>query len=385
MTKMSVELEQDKMVPLPAEAGVLVGEDIYFFSSQYNLLYKIHMPDFTTAIVSYIPCGKANTLEWFRKALFWKGKLLFIPSCAEKVWIFDLGTKEWDSIVIDYPYKQIKFWDAVIYKDCVFLLGAFYPAILKIELNNYAVTYLNIVCRPGGNLEEGLILTQAVRIGSIVYSPERTSSYVLVLDLDTAEYEWCQVGSIGNKYSGIACDGENFWISSGECGSIVKWNGRFKWEEFQVPSEIAKRSYQFIGVICDENRVCFLTQQDGRSFEIQNGLSGGVCMSLTAKTRRYIHLEHYENDVIVLMQGNGCLDVKWLGKWIKGNCEMHASELRAYLYQGQLQDMYREKDILQEERIFTIKEYVKLFLNTEKKQTYSANEEKRSNIWQAVK
>ena len=56
--------EKERKVLLPAEAGVLVGENIYFFSSEYNLLYKVDIPDFSVSIVSRIPCNRVGIVFW---------------------------------------------------------------------------------------------------------------------------------------------------------------------------------------------------------------------------------------------------------------------------------------------------------------------------------
>ena len=81
---------KNRMVLLPAEAGTLAGDNIYFFSSSYNLLYKVHMPDFSVSIVSHIPHKVVNAFEWFRKMRYWNGKLILIPSYAEEIWIYGL-------------------------------------------------------------------------------------------------------------------------------------------------------------------------------------------------------------------------------------------------------------------------------------------------------
>ena len=114
--------EKDRKVLLPAEAGVLVGENIYFFSSEYNLLYKVDIPDFSVSIVSRIPCNRVIASKWFRKMRYWKGKLILIPSCAEKVWIYELNTGVWTDIDIEHSQIPLKFFGSVIYQDTAFCL-----------------------------------------------------------------------------------------------------------------------------------------------------------------------------------------------------------------------------------------------------------------------
>ena len=51
----------------------------------------------------------------------------------------------------------------------------------------------------------------------------------------------------------------------------MNWDGGEKWEEFELPAEIANRRYQFTGAVCDGNKIRFLTIQDGKSFFCSGG------------------------------------------------------------------------------------------------------------------
>lgn len=354
---------KDRKIGLPAEAGVLVGDDIYFFSSEYNLLYKIHLPDFSVLIISRIPCSEITAFEWFRKMRHWNNKLILIPSYAEKIWIYDLKRGIWDNIAIDYAYIGLKFWGAVIYQDNIFLFGIKYPAILKIDLNNHHVSYIKVELSLNQEIgEKGLFFRNAVIVNNLVLCPVSISNNVLRFNLDSFEYEWMQIGHKDNQYSGIDYDGNYFWISPGRNGKIVKWDGNSKWEEFDVPEEIAHHAYKFVGVICDGEIIRFLAQEDGKSLEIIKEDSDKIQIMLTEDTKYYVHFERYEDGTIALMQSNGYLDVKWKGKWIKGISQISYKVFKEYIFNEVLQNSINVKRVLNEEEMFREKDFIRMVI-----------------------
>ena len=372
------EKTKKRNVFLPAEAGVFVDDNIYFFSSEYNLLYKIHMPDFAVSVVSRIPCEKALAVKWFRKMRYWKEKLILIPSFAEKIWIYDLKSGKWTDIVIDHPQITLKFWGTVVYGDCIFLFGAAYPAILKIDLNDYSVSYMEISCPPEQKKEEeGLFFTDAIRMDNLAYSPVSVSNHVMRLNLDTLEYEWQQIGSAGNVYCGIDHNEDGFWIPSWQHGKIVRWDGDSDFEEFELPDEIASRPYQFTGAVFDGNRILFLSIQDGNSLELQKDTSGGYKTVLTEETKKYIHWEHYENGTIVLMRSDASLDVRWKGTWLKGRCKIDYKAFHSSFCQGPLWDVIEEEGMADETEIFDVRDYVNMLME---RQNDAANPSKENTV-----
>lgn len=375
-----------RKILLPAEAGTLVNDNIYFFSSEYNLLYKVHLPDLEISIVSRIPCDKAIASKWFRKMRYWNGKLILTPSCAEKIWIYDLNSGEWTDIAIKYPHISLKFWGTVLYQDCAYLFGAAYPAILKVDLNDHSVSYLNAYSLPEQKKDEdGLFCTDAIKMGNIAFSPASISNHVLQLNLDTDEYVWQQVGSDGNEYCGIDRDEDGFWIPSWQHGKIVNWDGDSEWKEFNLPEELANRRYQFTGVVCDGNKIRFLTIQDGKSLDLRKNDLGERCFTMTEATAKYVHIEHYENDTIVLMRNDAALDVKWQGTWLSGRCDISYKDFVTFFGGEALWEFVAEKGIANETKIFHMSDYVKIVAEEQNCDTdYLGADSAGINIWKML-
>ena len=367
--------EKNRKVCLPAEAGALVGDDIYFFSSEYNLLYKVHIPDLSISIVSRIPYDRVIASKWFRKIRYWNGKLILIPSCAEKIWIYELSTGEWTNIAIDHPQILLKFFGCIIYQDTAYLFGAAYPGILKVNLYDSSISYLEIKCPPEQKKEDiGLFCTDAIRADNIVFSPASISNHVMWFDLDTDEYGWQQIGSAENEYCGIDRDEDGFWIPSWEHGKIVNWDGESKWEEFELPEEIASRRYHFTGAVCDGDKIRFLSIQDGKSLEIWKDTSGKRQLVLTEETKKYVHAEHYEDGTIVLMRNDGAIDVKWKGTWQKGRCAIDYKDFVTFFGDESLWELLAEKEVVNETEIFAMNDYLKMVTEKQNNNTDFLNE-----------
>ncbi len=379
--------EKNRIVLLPAEAGALVGDNIYFFSSEYNLLYKVHMPDFSVSIVSRIPNNKVTASKWFRKMRYWNGKLILIPSCAEKIWLYDLKCGEWTDIVIEHPQIALKFWGTVFHQEHAFLFGAAYPAVLKVNLKDYSTSYLEINCPPEQKKEEeGLFCTEAVKLENIAFSPVSVSNHVMWLNLDTDEYGWQQIGSLGNAYCGIDRDEDGFWIPSWEHGKIVNWDGKAKWEEYELPKELANRRYQFTGAVCDGNKIRFLTIQDGKSLEIRKDISGKRKIVLTEETKKYVHVEHYEDGTIILMRDDAAIDVKWNGTWLKGRCGIDYKDFAAFFGGEDLWGLLAEKEIANETKIYELNDYLKMVVKNQDSNTdVSKKHQVGAEIWKNIK
>ena len=85
----------------------------------------------------------------------------------------------------------------------------------------------------------------------------------------------------------------------------MNWDGESKWEEFELPEEIASRRYQFTGAVCDGDKIRFLSIQDGKSLEIWKDTSGKRQLVLTEETKKYVHAEHYEDGRFLAMNPCG--------------------------------------------------------------------------------
>ena len=152
-------------------------------------------------------------------------KIVLIPSAAEKIAIYELNTKS----VVYIKIKKVqdnrneiydtnaKFWKYYVDGKNVYLLGYYYPAIIKINTDTYKITYLTDWVK---KLEKyikkgdkrGYIGAGFAKINSKIYFPLQCYPGLLVLELETNKV-W--IKNIKSSLDGIGTmggDDNNIWI-----------------------------------------------------------------------------------------------------------------------------------------------------------------------------
>ncbi len=195
--------------------------------------------------------------------VLWEQKLVFIPKGARSIWISDLELQNWKRIGYEDESKgfftEYVSFQAFLYGEKLFIVGADYPAIMCLEKNG-KLTYIRepyqrLVPRLSSMREfffrKGYVLKK-----NYVYLASCRDNFVLKLCLDTYEYEWLEIGSKGNRYSGITSDEKYFWLSPRPNSSpIVKWDGANKIEEFDLPDGVKTQGRPFQGIFTMKNGI----------------------------------------------------------------------------------------------------------------------------------
>lgn len=203
---------------------------LYCTARNVNLIFSVDLKDGAIELVASIPEEDIRMDTSCGDIKIWHGKLIFSPNTIKKLWIYDLASKHWDSIEIDYPHWGAgTFTQIHIYQDTAFLVGASYTAIACINLRNNSCSYIEtpykeVTARYSGE-RFFFFYFNGARVEDTLYLASCLDNFVLKFDLATRKHEWIEVGDKENTYSEIAWDGENFWLSPRQKGGIIKWDG----------------------------------------------------------------------------------------------------------------------------------------------------------------
>lgn len=203
---------------------------LYCMAQNLNLLFSIDLENGTTELVASIPEENARMDAACGDIKVWNDKLIFSPNVIKKLWIYDLVSKHWDSIEIDYPHWGAGTFSQIhIYQDTAFLIGASYAAIACVNLKDHSCHYIKTPYKESAARYTGkrfyFFYFNSVRIKDTLYLASCVNNFVLKFDLATKTHKWIQVGDKENVYSEIAWDGESFWLSPRKKGDIIKWDG----------------------------------------------------------------------------------------------------------------------------------------------------------------
>lgn len=243
-----------------AEDSIRVGERLFLFAKSFNMLFSIDIADGNITFLGGIPEERALLERGTCKLAYWKEQIIVVPLLLKKIWIYSLGNGSWKGIAIKDDRQKIlktRFRQALIENSFIYLIGGHYPAVLKMDLDTYRISYIEepfFLDREKETEELYFRGDFAYREGKIYLASCRDNS-VLALHLDTHAYERIEIGKTENRYSGITWDGSNYWLSPRLNTPIVKWDGKDQVTEYEIPFSKKKNEISYSGIVENNNQL----------------------------------------------------------------------------------------------------------------------------------
>lgn len=244
-----------------SECFVKLNNRIILVSKDANLIYEVNTMDHSIKYVGHIPNEAADAKRLVSEIHLYKDKLIFIPLNASKIWISDTDFSRWESIEIENNSDccHLRFFLSVIYKDKLYLFGAFYPAIIIIDLISYKSEYLKDVCQEQFSIakekNDCLFRKDFVVRNSTIYLASCVNNQILCFNMDSYQYNWISIGSEDNRFVGLADSGQYLWAAPRYNSCLVKINiNNLDVEEIELPH---KPDYicNFGGIVYDEEKL----------------------------------------------------------------------------------------------------------------------------------
>lgn len=241
----------------------LVSEDIlhfedklYLFSCDLNLLYSIDIETGTYNLIGSIPQKNFFENKLVSSIVQWNRSIYLIPLQEGNVWSYSIDTGDWSEIEIksfNYIGKNTYFRNAVVYNDKLFAFGGYYPAIVKIDLRTLNVEYDYVSFNYKENKKHDVFFRAVpVQKEDIIYLPSANDNYILKYSLSSGEYEWIKFGKNGDTFSGIECDGEDYWLSPRQNNKDIIKISNNKEIRYSLPKELDNKNSIYIGM-CKTN------------------------------------------------------------------------------------------------------------------------------------
>lgn len=239
-------------------------EDKYFFVGRdLGIIYSVSEKTGEAKIEGKLPEKNNGHYRLCGEILRFEDKVIFVPLNNEELQIYDCTEKRWISIDIEQvkDCSADRFFSAVIHRRKLIMLGANYPAIMIVDMDSYETRYIKEIYEPLKELKkeknDAYIRNNICCIGDKIYAASCISNEVLVFDIEKYTWSWHRVGDDDNRYSGIAYDGEAFWIAPRRKGSVIKWIAESdEITEYQLIDMKYDKLY-FTGVIYDGENLIF--------------------------------------------------------------------------------------------------------------------------------
>lgn len=291
-----------------------VGERIYFVSSDMNLVFSINMESDNLDIIGTIPSRSFVENELFGAISILKNKIVLAPYQEPDIWVYDLKNGNWTLV----PKKYIQHMGTggvlqiVNYGQLVFLIGASYPAIIKLDTETLEVQYIE---KPFIDKQEkvkkvndAFFRSHFVVKNEWLYLASCIDNTVLKFNLQTDDYSWVSIGNYNYRFSGIATDGKNFWLSPRTNETIIKWDGMEKIKEIQLPDIYKEKFNYFLGICYDGKKILLPNMLECKSIEINP-----IDDTINILPEQYMLMKQVNQNEIVSVLYNGEL------RYIKNN------------------------------------------------------------------
>lgn len=244
-----------------ADDAIKVGECLFLFANNLNMLFSVNLSDGKLTFLGSIPEEHLLSKGLTCKLIYLKNNIIVVPLLAKKIWIYSIESGNWRYIEIEKckMYGRGTYFRQVIqHKDSLFFIGGHYPAILKMDLPSCELTYLKKPFHNYGKSEESGELYfrgDYVCNGDMLYLASGRDNKVLIFNLNTQSYKWIEIGKEKNRYSGIMWDGNNYWLAPRKNTPIVKWDGNDNVTEYEIPKEKRVNNIAYAGIIKRDNQI----------------------------------------------------------------------------------------------------------------------------------
>jgi hypothetical protein len=246
-------------ITFTTEYAAKAGEKYYFVASEMNVVCSIDIKENKMEIVGCIPDEGIFTERVSIKIVVWNEELIFIPMNGKKIWFFHIAEKKWRSVSIKNEDIQRKVRQAFIYRERLFMIGCHYPAVVSIDLRTKEIEYIDAPYKAVKNYYKkasgvGYFRHDCVIKEHLLYIASFITNKVLIFNLDNFEWKYITIGNSENGFSGIAWDGEFFWLSPNNEPFVIRWDGKKLYEKYSFSCQSKDEIVMFTGVVsCGKN------------------------------------------------------------------------------------------------------------------------------------
>lgn len=290
---------------LYAEDGILVDDRIFCICRNMAMLYSVHYLTGEVNIIGNLPEEHFYIEQCSRKIVRWNDYLVITPYNAKYIHIYDMHNEKWERL--DYPQNESygrKYVEAFVYNDKVIMIGAFTPNIIELDMKTREICIRNTYFEKYGNTDELFCRSGYGIIKDDLYIALAISNEVMKINMDSWEYDVIKVGAESDRFSGIAYDGNRFWISPRKDGDVLIWDGGCQCEKVNLPFELLEANYNFGGIYAYNNNI-FLHGFEGEYSAVINKNTRETRFN----TRQYYFLRNVGEECVIGQEKNGELHI----------------------------------------------------------------------------
>lgn len=365
---------------LMASDFVLIERKIYFVPDNINLICKVDLESCKAEIIGYIPEGNILSQCSYNKIICWQDNLVLLPSNAGKVCVFSLLTGNCHGISLrGYERYEHKIFQGILQDDIIYMIDCSIPAIFKLNLQT---EYSEIIEKPflalkqkKKNITDICFRSDCVIQDHKLYMASCVDNSVMEFDLITEQVKFLAVGNQDNRYSGIAWNGEYFWLSPRYNTPIVRWKKSGEVQEYPLPYD-KKKDSAFLGTVALNNGIFFPGKYNYSLF-----IPYGTVVNIETIYKGYYFYKKYDNDIVVSLDKAGIWKIEGrINKEFK--VDIDVEDMLAF-YENKNNIVLVKRNV-SETAFLKLNDYIK-FIRISKPIQYKNENNIGDKIWQKLK
>lgn len=338
------------------EDCVRIEKKLYFICRDLNIFCSMDIVSGDIAIIDSLPEGSVSSWRLGAKIVNLGNYLYFAPMCADKIWRYDLTNGGWNG----YERKSLDNWtenkdmfQAIVYKDKIYFIGAYYPAIIIMDTKTEEIEYVTTPYENRIKLSEERqdcwFRTDYVIKENLLYMASCVDNTILCFNMDTYDYKFIKVGDDSYTYSGIAIDGDKFYLTPRRNGPIVVWDGNNVERKIELNVSNPDNKVVFGGVISLEKKIVFFASFSNNSYELNK-----ASYEVKKIDRQYLFYKKIDADTVVNLDNNGILEISLLDETYKHKVELSDSIIGQYMKKIMLERGEVMNEIIEETSLMTL-------------------------------
>lgn len=298
---------------LYAEDCAIVNNKMYMVAYSINLIYRVDLETAEIEIIGPLYDAPIEAMRVSTCILSNNENMYFLPMDARWLSCLNTDRMKWKSIEIEDKKCMNRFFGGVIYNNQIHMIGSCYPAIVVVDLSSSKVETIGTEIYDSLKKEreqhnDCYIRKDFAIVDRKLYAASCVSNHIIVYDLQKRMLEKRCVGGEGMRFSGIAYDGKNFWLSARNTMEFYRWNEIT--DEFDTfILEEGKRDKCYLGgVIFDGKNIVIMGMKNEVSFVI-NPFANNILQSIVKIGKSYTFVKNY-GDMDCCMTPEGIIEVR---------------------------------------------------------------------------
>lgn len=308
--------KKEKMALWFIGSSIMLQDELWFAANGLNGLYKFQMDGNGAVLESRFVEEEDYQEDLYRDIVQWEDKLVFVPSNAKKLAVYDIKRKSTKYYELPEEIENIegsKYRYGFIYHQCVFFIGTYSNLdILKFDLSTEKFELCGCIPDHVLGIDHREVLGHSDRSDSLLLIPLAEKNSILIYDMDSGSHNIAEVDSdITEKISGIYCSAQKIFVNFEN--KIYEWD--VKKNVFSILTELPVRQLRavmadqrYIYAFDNENpdiylfdMICNTLNKIDAKYDKWGKAIGLPCIiPIHLENRRLVCLSLYSNEILVV-------------------------------------------------------------------------------------